>query len=96
MLALGFLAWGSVKHTRSWRIGSLVLMLVAVAKVFLIDAAGLDGLLRIASFMALGFSLIGIGWFYSKQLTRDRTAEMGAEMSTDADAEVSSATQRTQ
>ncbi|NRB36701.1 MAG: DUF2339 domain-containing protein [Rhodobacteraceae bacterium] len=96
VLALGFLAWGSVKRTRSWRIGSLVLMLVAVAKVFLIDAAGLDGLLRIASFMALGFSLIGIGWFYSKQLTRDRTAEMGAEMSTDADAEVSSATQRAQ
>ncbi|MBD3728307.1 MAG: DUF2339 domain-containing protein, partial [Sphingomonadales bacterium] len=27
-----------------------------------------EGLLRIASFMALGFSLIGIGWFYSRQL----------------------------
>ena len=31
-------------------------------------AAGLDGLLRVASFMALGFSLIGIGWVYSRQL----------------------------
>ena len=30
--------------------------------------AGLAGLLRVASFMALGFSLIGIGWVYSRQL----------------------------
>lgn len=70
ILALGFLWWGSWRASRSWRIGSLVLMLVAVIKVFLIDAAGLGGLLRIASFMALGFSLIGIGWVYSRQLAR--------------------------
>jgi uncharacterized membrane protein len=70
VLALGFLWWGSWRASRSWRIGSLVLMLVAVIKVFLIDAAGLEGLLRIASFMALGFSLIGIGWVYTRQLAR--------------------------
>ncbi len=69
-LALGFLAWGSRTGQRSWRIGSLAAMLIAVIKVFLIDAAGLEGLLRIASFMALGFSLIGIGWLYSRQLAR--------------------------
>jgi uncharacterized membrane protein len=70
VLALGFLWWGSWRGQRSWRIGSLVLMLIAVIKVFLIDAAGLEGLLRIASFMALGFSLIGIGWVYSRQLSQ--------------------------
>ena len=43
-------------------------MLAAVAKVFLSDAAGLDGLARIASFAALGFSLIGIGWLYARYL----------------------------
>jgi uncharacterized membrane protein len=68
VLAIGFLMWGARKQTRSWRIGSLVLMLAAVLKVFLLDASGLDGLIRIASFVALGFSLIGIGWFYSRQL----------------------------
>ncbi|MBV7259043.1 DUF2339 domain-containing protein [Erythrobacter crassostreae] len=73
-LALGYLWWGSFKSLRSWRIGSLVLMLGAVGKVFLIDAAGLEGLLRIASFLALGFSLIGIGWVYSRQLSRRNTA----------------------
>jgi uncharacterized membrane protein len=68
VLAIGFLLWGARTHERSWRIGSLVLMVIAVLKVFLIDAAGLAGLARIASFMALGFSLIGIGWFYARQL----------------------------
>jgi uncharacterized membrane protein len=67
-LAAGFLAWGARTRERSWRIGSLLLMVVAVLKVFLVDAAGLAGLTRIASFVALGFSLIGIGWFYSRQL----------------------------
>ncbi|MBX7502240.1 DUF2339 domain-containing protein [Qipengyuania sp. YG27] len=68
VLALFFLFLGSRLQERSWRVGSLVLMLIAVAKVFIVDAAGLEGLLRIASFMALGFSLIGIGWVYSRQL----------------------------
>ncbi|WP_133366188.1 DUF2339 domain-containing protein [Qipengyuania sediminis] len=68
LLALVFLWLGSRRRERSWRLGSLAIMLVAVAKVFLVDAAGLDGLLRVASFMALGFSLIGIGWVYARQL----------------------------
>lgn len=69
LLAIGFLLWGRRTGQRDWRIGSLVLMLVAVGKVFLLDAAGLQGLLRIASFLALGVSLIGIGWLYSRQLS---------------------------
>jgi uncharacterized membrane protein len=68
LLAAGFLLWGTREEQRNWRIGSLVLMLLAVCKVFLVDAAGLEGLARIASFVVLGFSLIGIGWFYSRQL----------------------------
>ncbi|MDP9422169.1 MAG: DUF2339 domain-containing protein [Pseudomonadota bacterium] len=67
-LAIGFLLWGIRTRQRDWRIGSLVLMLAAVAKVFLWDTQGLEGLIRIASFVALGFSLIGIGWLYSRQL----------------------------
>lgn len=68
VLAVGFLLWGIRQGRHDWRIASLVLMLAAVAKVFLFDASGLEGLLRIASFVALGFSLIGIGWLYSRQL----------------------------
>ncbi|WP_336969431.1 DUF2339 domain-containing protein [Sphingobium aromaticiconvertens] len=67
-LAIGFLLWGICTNSRDWRIASLLLMLAAVAKVFLFDASGLQGLLRIASFLALGFSLIGIGWLYNRVL----------------------------
>ena len=73
-VALGFLGWGTWVRQRSWRIGSLVLMLGAVLKVFFFDAAGLEGLARIASFFALGICLIGIGWFYTRQLVRDGDA----------------------
>lgn len=68
ILALAFLFAGKISDERSWRIGSLAVMLLAVAKVFVWDAAGLEGLFRVASFMALGFSLIGIGWVYARQL----------------------------
>jgi uncharacterized membrane protein len=70
-LAVGYLLWGIRTNRRDWRVASLVLMLAAVVKVFLFDASGLEGLLRIASFIALGFSLIGIGWLYSRQLRQD-------------------------
>ena len=78
VLAAGFIGWGAYSGQRTWRIGSLVLMLLAVLKVFLFDAAGLEGLARIASFMALGFSLIGIGWFYTRQLKRGGAGELEA------------------
>lgn len=35
---------------------------VTVAKVFLIDAAGLTGLMRVASFLGLGLALAGLAW----------------------------------
>lgn len=69
-LAAGYLLWGIRAGRHDWRIASLILMLGAVGKVFLFDASGLEGLLRIGSFVVLGFSLIGIGWLYSRQLAR--------------------------
>ena len=71
VLALGFLLWGIRHALRDWRIASLLLMIAAVGKVFLFDAADLDGLLRIGSFVALGISLIGLGWLYSRFLGAD-------------------------
>ncbi|MDB5676159.1 MAG: hypothetical protein JWM65_3141, partial [Sphingomonas bacterium] len=68
VLAAAFLIGGIRQRAQDWRIASLVLMVAAVGKVFLHDAAGLDGLARIASFAALGFSLIGVGWLYARYL----------------------------
>ena len=41
---------------------ALGLIGVTVAKVFLVDAAGLSGLMRVFSFLALGLSLAGLAW----------------------------------
>ncbi len=68
-LSIGFLRYGIGRGGQVWRIAGLALMVLTVLKVFLVDAAGLDGLLRIASFIALGFSLIGVGWLYNRYLS---------------------------
>lgn len=78
LIAIGFLQYGIHAARRDWRIASLALMLLTVAKVFLRDAGGLDGLLRVASFAALGFSLIGIGWLYSRYLPDPRSNDRKA------------------
>ena len=44
---------------------SFVLALV-VLKVFIGDMSNLEGLLRSASFVGLGFCLVGIGWLYQR------------------------------
>jgi uncharacterized membrane protein len=41
---------------------AMAVIAVTVAKVFLIDAAGLTGLTRVASFLGLGLSLAGLAW----------------------------------
>lgn len=48
------------------RLAGLTLLTIVTVKVFLIDAAAVQGILRILSFMALGVALIGIGWFFGK------------------------------
>ena len=68
LISIAFLLHGLRKQALPWRIGSLLLMLAAVIKVFIFDVSGLDGLARIASFAALGFSLIGVGWLYARLL----------------------------
>ena len=35
---------------------------LTIAKVFLVDISGLEGLLRVVSFIGLGLALDGLGW----------------------------------
>lgn len=61
LLALGFLRQaGALRHA------GMVLVCIVVAKVFLIDMAGLHGLLRVFSFLGLGAALIGLGYTYRR------------------------------
>jgi uncharacterized membrane protein len=67
-LALGlvFLAYGIWRGSREARMASAALVILSVAKVFLLDLAGLTGLWRALSFICLGVVLIGIGLAYQK------------------------------
>ena len=44
----------------------MVLLLVVIAKIFLIDMSDLEGLLRVASFMGLGLALLGLAYLHQK------------------------------
>ncbi|MBX9464550.1 MAG: DUF2339 domain-containing protein [Aquamicrobium sp.] len=64
LLLVAGLRFGS----RALRLASAVLVVVAVAKVFVYDMRQLEGVLRALSFMGLGGVLIGIGMFYQRML----------------------------
>jgi len=83
-LAIGvlLLALGSKFDAKSLRLASAGLVLLAVAKAFLIDMSNLEGVLRALSFIGLGVVLIGIGLFYQKILTGKSAAAVLAESKT--------------
>jgi len=43
-------------------------VLLTIAKVFLHDLAGVQGIFRALSFIGLGLVLMGIGWLYQRLL----------------------------
>ncbi|MBB5685821.1 putative membrane protein [Sphingobium boeckii] len=75
-LALLWLARGLMTGTRGIRLAGLGLLTAVTLKVFLVDAAALEGILRILSFLGLGLALIAIGWAYGKFM---KPAEAAAE-----------------
>ena len=74
LLAIAWLARGIQTSSALLRIAGLLLLTLVTFKVFLIDAAQLEGVLRILSFLGLDIALIGIGWIYGKIMRRDAKA----------------------
>jgi uncharacterized membrane protein len=68
LLSVALLLTGIRVRDKALRVAGLVFLTVTTAKVFLIDAAALEGVLRILSFLVLGIALIGIGKLYTKVL----------------------------
>jgi uncharacterized membrane protein len=68
LLAIGLLALGTKLGDQPLRVAGLGILTATVLKVFLIDAAALDGVLRILSFVGLGAALIGVGRLYARLL----------------------------
>nr|WP_295374393.1 DUF2339 domain-containing protein [uncultured Sphingosinicella sp.] len=71
LLAVALLLAGIRVDDKALRVAGLALLTATVFKVFLIDAAALEGVLRILSFLGLGIALIGIGLLYGKVLGRE-------------------------
>jgi uncharacterized membrane protein len=42
------------------------LLMLVIAKIFLVDMSDLEGLLRVASFLGLGLALLGIAYLYQR------------------------------
>jgi uncharacterized membrane protein len=66
VLGLLLLAYGILTRSKPARLASAALVSLTVVKVFLLDLAGLEGVLRALSFLGLGAALIGIGLVYQK------------------------------
>jgi uncharacterized membrane protein len=68
LLSIALLLAGIRLPDKALRLAGLALLTATIFKVFLIDAAALEGVLRILSFLGLGIALIGIGKLYAAVL----------------------------
>lgn len=66
VLAIVLLVAGLRLGSRALRQAALAVMLIVVAKVFLLDMRELDDLWRVLSFFGLGVSLLGLGYLYKR------------------------------
>jgi uncharacterized membrane protein len=74
ILSIALLLAGIRLPDKALRLAGLLLLTATICKVFLADAAALDGLLRILSFLGLGIALIGIGKLYATVLRAEAPA----------------------
>ncbi len=70
LIGIATLAAGMGTGVRALRLFSGIIIVIVVAKVFLIDMASLTGALRAVSFIGLGIVLVAIGLVYQRLLRR--------------------------
>jgi uncharacterized membrane protein len=71
---VALLLFGIWTASQPARLASAAIVILTVAKVFLIDMADLTGVWRALSFIGLGLVLVGIGWLYQRLLFPPRRA----------------------
>jgi uncharacterized membrane protein len=74
MTGLVLLIGGLLLRSQPARLASAAIIVLAVAKVFLIDMSDLTGVWRALSFIGLGLVLVGIGLLYQRLLFGARSA----------------------
>jgi uncharacterized membrane protein len=68
LFGVALLAGGFMLRSQPARMASAAVVALTIGKVFLIDMAGLTGILRALSVIGLGAVLVGIGWLYQRLL----------------------------
>ncbi len=66
LIAIALLLSGSWKFGRDIYRAGVALLVLVIAKLFLVDLSDLQGLLRVASFLGLGLSLLGVSYLHQK------------------------------
>lgn len=61
---------GVIRRSTHHKNYGLIIIGIAITKVFLFDMSYLDGLWRAASFLGLGLALIGLGWLFQTLKTQ--------------------------
>ncbi|WP_226662872.1 DUF2339 domain-containing protein [Microbulbifer aggregans] len=74
LLAVGAILLGSWRGWRSCYQGGMAVLALVIVKLFLVDMSGLEGLLRVASFMGLGLALLGIAYLHQKLAVHGRNS----------------------
>uniref|UniRef100_UPI0021C5B98E DUF2339 domain-containing protein n=1 Tax=Microvirga sp. Mcv34 TaxID=2926016 RepID=UPI0021C5B98E len=70
LIGMALLGFGLLRDNRFARLASAAYLVLAVLKVFIVDLANLEGVMRALSFIGLGLVLIGIGLVYQRLLAR--------------------------
>ncbi len=83
LFGVALLAGGFMLRSQPARMASAAVVALTIGKVFLIDMAGLTGILRALSFIGLGAVLVGIGWLYQRLLFPTRGQAKTPEAATE-------------
>jgi uncharacterized membrane protein len=70
IFGVALLVAGFLLRSQPVRYCSAAVVVITIAKVFLLDMAGLTGVFRALSFIGLGVVLVGIGLLYQRLLYR--------------------------
>jgi uncharacterized membrane protein len=66
VIAVFAMLWGGLRFGLWCYRGGLALLGLVIGKLFFVDLAGLEGLLRVASFMGMGLCLLGVAYLHQK------------------------------
>jgi uncharacterized membrane protein len=78
LYAMALLGLGIYSGRKLLRYASIAVLVITVLKVFIFDMDGLTGLFRVASFLGLGLSLVGIGYIYQRFVFRPPSAAVAS------------------